>query len=60
MLMSGGGIAPNSIFGLPMAGEEGFDLAAQIKTKFATATRLPWSPGYGRLSATGTRVRIPI
>ena len=31
---------------------------AQKKITFATVTRLPWSSGFGRLSATGARVRI--
>jgi hypothetical protein len=35
-----------------MAGAEGLDLGLR-------PTRLSWSPGFGRLSATGARVRIP-
>ena len=35
-----------------MVGDEGLDLAC--------ATQLPWSPGFGRLSATGARVRVLI
>ena len=41
-----------------MAGDEGFDLVAPANSRLTT-TQLPWSLGFGRLSATGARVRIP-